>query len=339
MLREFVLPLVAAVGAVSLAQPLAAFDPAQQDDWQALVRHFDRSTATADAAPGFVDQHFDPLPGEVITLMGGSGMEEQAEAGYFESYLQRSFADRRLKVRSIAWSADSVYRQQRPMYFYTAEGDTREGSVTDLRQTIEPGVFVLQFGKMESLDGAAALPVFKASYDALLLELGQLSPRMVLIGPPPFFASGPAAELTEARNAILKQYSGAVRELALVHGAIFVDLASGLDTERADWSRDGVHLSDAGLLEAAGILARGLGLKPEERKLDPRLLRAVDEKNALWQQYLRPTNWAFLFGDRQHVPSSRGRIDNERRWFIEEIQRLPALISEADAKIWGVVAP
>ena len=50
--------------------------------------------------------------------------------------------------------------------------------------------------------------------------------------------------------------------------------------------------------------------------------------------YYRPTNWAFLFGDRQNVPSSRDNEDPERRWFVEEIERILPLIAETDKKIW-----
>ena len=60
---------------------------------------------------------------------------------------------------------------------------------------------------------------------------------------------------------------------------------------------------------------------------------AIERKNRLWQQYYRPTNWAFLFGDRQHVPASRDVEKREERWFVREIDSLPGLIAEAEADI------
>ena len=60
---------------------------------------------------------------------------------------------------------------------------------------------------------------------------------------------------------------------------------------------------------------------------------AIARKNLLWQQYYRPTNWAFLFGDRQHVPASRDNQNRDERWFVREIDTLPKLIAEAETEI------
>ncbi len=316
----------------TLERPALAFDPAEQDDSLALLRHFEK----ADIPPPFESGKFEPRQGETITLIGGTGMFDYAESGHLESVLQQVFSQRHLSLRNVAWSADTVYRQQRPMFFFTPTGDTREGSVPDLREKISAGIFVLQFGKMESLDGVSALPEFRAAYDRLIGELKTLSPRIVLVAPTPFFPIGPASELADPRNEVLAEYRKAISELAAAHGALFVDVDQRLDSGLGEPGRDGIKLADPGHLRLTGIICDSLNI--EQSSFDPELLDRIHEKNLLWQQYYRPTNWAFLFGDRQNVPSSRDHKDDDRRWFVEELQRLPGLIQEADQEIWRAAA-
>ena len=53
----------------------------------------------------------------------------------------------------------------------------------------------------------------------------------------------------------------------------------------------------------------------------------------IWQLYRRPTNWAFLYGDRQHVPSSKDHREGEPRWFPREVDAILPMIENAEAKI------
>ncbi|MEX2580571.1 MAG: GDSL-type esterase/lipase family protein [Verrucomicrobiales bacterium] len=320
MFRAFGFALLAA------CLPLHAFDPETQDDSAALARHF---VAPSDPVGHPLQEgSFRPLPGETISLMGGTTVFAMQDHGTFEAALQAAFPDKQLRVRNLGWPADTVYRQQRPMFFYTEKGDTREGSVPDQREKIEPGTFVLFFGRMESLDGLEALPRFEAAYQSLVERLRGHSRRMVLVGPVPFADAGPAAALSDERNAVLARYGEKVAELAHRNEAVFVDV-SGLG--EGDFATDGLRLEDAGFRRLAGLLARGLGF---EMAIDDEVVAKVREKNHLWHQYYRPTNWAFLFGDRQHVPSSRDHRDANRRWFVEELEKLPAMIEVADEAIW-----
>ena len=323
-----------------LVNPAAAFDPADQDDSLALLRHFDKAQPLP---PPFVDGKFEPRSDETVTLIGGTAMLDFAETGYLECMLQSVFPDRRLSVRNIAWSADTVYRQQRPMFFFTEKGDTRVGSIPDVRERIKPGIFVMQFGKMESLDGEAALPEFRKAYDSLLDGLKALSPRLVVLAPVPFFRQHPALRLADERNVVLAKYREVIRVLAEEHGAIYVDYRHKFLEASGDWERYGMGLADQGFRKLTAMVDEVLGLSDEpmiafQKNYRLELLNKIQAKDLLWQQYYRPTNWAFLFGDRQNVPSSRDYRDDDRRWFVEEIQRLPALISEADEEIWRAAA-
>ncbi len=313
-----------------------AFDSATQDDAVALARHFQRPGDGK--APGWGDPAvFDPEPGETLSLMGGAMVLAMQDSAEFETRLHRQFPDRRLRVRNLAWQGDTVYRQQRPMFFYTEVGDTKEGSVPDQRQRVAPGILMLRFGKLESLDGPEALADFSAAYGRLLDALAPVSGRIVLVAPEPFFAAGPAAELAGARNAVLEEYVGAIRRLAETRSYLFADLFHPLKNEPAEvMSRTGIDLTPSGQARVARALAEALDLEPvpeTDPDLDEKIRTLVLRKNQLWHQYYRPTNWAFLYGDRQHVPSSRDHRDANRRWFIEELEKLPGLIEAVEAEL------
>lgn len=301
------------------------FDPSMQDDSTALARHF--QPGADPVGPPIQQGSFEPREGETVTLMGGANVYRMQENGFLEAALQSAFPEKKLRVRNIGWPADTVYRQQRPMFFYTEKGDTREGSVPDQREKIEPGTFVLMFGRMESLDGLESLPGFEAAYQSLLGSLKRFSSRIVLIGPPPFVEKGPAAESMQERQESLSAYTNKIEELARKNGAVFV---SPGEPSSAHFLSDGNSLSEDGYRELASRVAAELGF---EATFDEGVRSAVREKNDLWHQYYRPTNWAFLFGDRQWVPSSRGHENAERRWFVEELAKLPGMIEKADERI------
>ena len=139
----------------------------------------------------------------------------------------------------------------------------------------------------------------------------------------------------ETRNRILGDFVAGMRGLAGERGMLFVDLFTPLLTHPdAAWSLNGIHLTEAGHRVVATQIAEQLkfpvvsGIAASQS-----LLQAIERKNRLWQQYYRPTNWAFLFGDRQHVPASRDPVNRDQRWFVREIDSLPGLIAETEADI------
>lgn len=302
------------------------FDPSMQDDSVALARHFKPQSNPVGSS--IQQGSFEPMDGETITLMGGADVSQMQDHGYLEAALQSAFPDKQLRIRNIGWPADTVYRQQRPMFFYTAKGDTRDGSIPDQREKIDPGTFVLMFGRSESLDGVDALPEFEAAYQNLIDELKKFSNRMVLVEPAPFVEVGPAAELAGERQKVLIEYAARIEELAKQNGAVYVGLG---ELGGEDFSSSGAALSDQGFRNVATQIAEGLGV---EAKFDEATREAVLAKNRIWRQYYRPTNWAFLFGDRQWVPSSRDHKDSEHRWFVDEMGMLPSMIESAEEKIW-----
>lgn len=316
--------------AVFLSVPWIAvgFDPSMQDDSRALARHFVEREEPE--GPGFSDGQFVPVQGETIALMGGATVFEMQRYGFLEAGFQKAFSGKELKFRNLGWAADTVYRQQRPMYFYTEKGDTREGSVPDQREKVKPGTFILFFGRMESLDGEAALPSFVEAYAGLVEALGKYTSRMILVQPIPFPETGPAKELAADRNRVLAKYSEAIESLARRNQAISLPVE---EMPVECFEKNGLYLNARGQEELARQVVEGLD---GDFTIDSEVVDAVRKKNVLWDQYYRPTNWAFLFGDRQWVPSSRDHVDDSKRWFVEELNEIPGLVAKADQHIWEV---
>ncbi len=129
---------------------------------------------------------------------------------------------------------------------------------------------------------------------------------------------------------MLAAYVGAIERLAAERNLLFI--RSGAEW-KSGMSDNGVHLNEAGHRVFAAEVLRRLGATGREGAPPPALRDAIARKNLLWQQYYRPTNWAFLFGDRQHVPASRDVEKREERWFVREIDSLPGLIATAEADI------
>lgn len=328
MNRVFPVPLL--IFAVALA--LGGRVSGQDVELPVLRRCF---AEVKEAVPPFPEGRFDPRQGETISLLGGSDTFDFDRFLFLESAFHLSWPTRELHLRNLACQGDTIFYQARPLHFYTRKGDTQPGSLPDHRERTIPGVIFLCFGKMESLDGPASLPEFLAAYKKVLDELTPLTGRLVLMSPTPFFPTGPAAVKAETRNRILGDFVAGMRGLAGERGMLFVDLFTPLLTHPdAAWSLNGIHLTEAGHRVVATQIAEQLKFPVVSGIAAPQsLLQAVERKNRLWQQYYRPTNWAFLFGDRQHVPASRDPVNRDQRWFVREIDSLPGLIAETEADI------
>ncbi len=314
--------------------PCFAADLEDDSNISPLVRCFAKPEKPA---PPFAERKFAPKKGETISFIGGTNTFDQQKYPYLEMLLQLAYPELKLKIRNLVWQGDTVFEQLRPRYYFTTKGDTQPGSVPDQRKRIEAGIVFVNFGKMESLDDAPdALERFIAAYERLLDELQTRTNRIVLVGPTRFFDSGPAAEMTEARNENLDRYQTEIGKLASKRNLLFV--SQNWPMAKGDGAEDGIHLTAAGQKFAAGEVSKILKFPIAadsvfESENTKSLEQSIQRKNYLFQQYYHPTNWAFLYGDRQHVPASRDHLDNEKRWFIKEVRSLPGLVRESEADI------
>lgn len=271
---------------------------------------------------------------DVVTFLGGTQVVAQGKNGYLETLLTRLASPNPVFMRNLGWEADTVYRRQRPLNF---------GTLTDQLRRIDATIVFMSFGQMEVLEGPGHLPAFVEAYRTLIEEVATKTRQIVLITPRPF---GPPASAhfpdLRRHNEVVKQYAGAIKKLAESEELLCVDLGQWSIEGR---SFNGIHLDEAGhwqlafeimtqLSESSPI--SGDAVDNTGKFSDPKLeaiRQAAIRKNFLWQQNWRPTNWAFAYGDRQHVPSSHDHRPGMPRWMPAEIDGVIELIAREEALI------
>lgn len=334
--RNILLPLIA--GTLFTQASPSSIGAETEDDSKvsSLVRCF---AETKTPAPPFAERKFTPKSKETISFIGGTNTFDLQKYPYLEILLQLAYPKLELKIRNLVWQGDTVLEQVRPRFYYTKIGDKQPGSLPDQRDHVVPGIVFVNFGKMESLESENSLKNFQSAYNAFLDQLQTRTQRIVLLSPTPFFPVGPAKSQTQSRNENLAKFEKAIHAVAKERDLLYVDQFNPLlETLDASLSDDGIHLTDKGQRLAAQMTAKAL-----EFPLDPEsalkssnlqtLQQTVLRKDFLWQQYYHPTNWAFLYGDRQSQPASRSHLDKDKRWFRNEVSQLPDLISETETDI------
>ncbi len=251
-----------------------------------------------------------------IVIVGGANAAECQRYGYLETQLASANPDKQLHVRNMAWAADTIYTQQRPRNFFAAN---KPGyGEKDRRPTMTTDVLFVWFGQMESLEGTARLDDFTKAYLEMLSQFSDYTGRLVLVTPVPGEDPLDLGLKVKGRNDALAKYAAAIRQIARDRKLPVVDLFTALRGKSV--TSDGFLLSAKGHQLAAQAFANQLGFSPKLSATTEPLRQAILKKNALWQQYWFPTNWAFLYGNRQQTASSRSHLNGSYRWFPEEIQ-------------------
>jgi hypothetical protein len=293
---------------------------------------------------------------QTIVILGGTNALESGRHGYLETLLTAAHPQHRVRLRNLAWQADTVYLQQRPRNFYAP--NKPDYGERDGRRQIKADIVFFWMGQSESLDGPQRVDEFKTGYLMHLDQISDYTKRIVLVTPVPFSNPLRLEIDIQKRNKSLAVYVDAIRQIGRDRKLPVVDLfrsltlrveqpANKLDSEsQATFSRNGLHLSRDGHWDAAQAIAAQLGFAdrvasikrfdsvgPLEPPSAEKLRQAIVKKNDLWFRYWRPTNWAFLYGNRQTQPSSRDHKNPGRRWFPEELQDALPHLDEAEQRI------
>jgi predicted neuraminidase len=268
---------------------------------------------------------------DVVAFLGGGDVAAALFTGHLESLLAAEYPGARF--RNFGWEGDTVFAQKRDFNF---------PPLSEHLKSAGAGVVVLQFGRIESMNGTNDLARFEAAYETLLDQFAPLASRLAMVTPVEFEAS-PAFPVNVARhNIALNEYAEAIRRLADARGLQLIDLNQQLRDRSKLLTRDGLQFTDEGHGALALAFARELSISSQTKAQpngswnDARLeqLRLdIQAKNRLWFDYWRPQNWAFLGGDRITQPSSRDHNDPKIRWFPEEMKRYVSLIADAEEKI------
>jgi predicted neuraminidase len=283
------------------------------------------STASAGAFP--------LREGEVVAFVGGADVVAAQHTGHLEALLAAKYPQ--VKFRNFGWEGDTVYKQQRDFNFPPLRDHLKNAGAT---------VIVMQFGRVESMSGRNQLSSFAAAYRELIDQWISITPRIVLVTPPPFEKSD--VHDLSLKNTVLSEYAAAIRDLAHAKRLQVIDLESQLQSNREHLTSDGLQLTPRGQALVAAACAREIGASDvadaagvaDKNGVWPnpafeQLRQELRAKNRLWFDYSRPQNWAFLGGDRTEQPSSRDHRDPKIRWFPEEMKRFTSLIADAETRI------
>lgn len=276
------------------------------------------------------DGAFSLMRHEVIAVLGGSEAVALMEDGGWETHLitRAPEASRPFSVRSLAWETDTVFRQDRPLSF---------GNLHQQLDRVGATAIVLMFGRLECLErGPDGVAEFEKALDAMLRTCRARTPRLVLLGPAPFEKKAAPLPDLSPLNASLARYNSALSTAATRHGGLFVDVLGTWPADASGWTSDGLTLNASGVALLAELCSRSLlgARSAPAAGVISRLRDTVRAKHRLWHEYWRPSNWAFLHGDRTAQPSSRDHLNPSVRWFPAELEHYLELIAAQENEIW-----
>ncbi|MED5587183.1 MAG: GDSL-type esterase/lipase family protein [Verrucomicrobiota bacterium] len=263
--------------------------------------------------------------GDRVLFYGGSFIERLQGHGLFEASLQLAHPEKDLEFRSLAWTGDEVGYRLRPERYVN--------HLNKLLDRWKANVVILGFGGNESFAGARGIARFCSDLEGYLDEIKRRHPGASIVVLSPIATEDLGHRHypdPSKRNAEIKAYVDAMREVVDARRARFVDLfkpsLAAYAEQKAPLTGNGIHLNDDGNKIIAKHLAREL-LGPEAySKVDQVragvVARAVARKAEHVAAVVRPVNTVLYFG-------VRGRAKE----YNAEIPRFHALIENADARI------
>jgi putative heme-binding domain-containing protein len=286
---------------------------------------YQRLTSAIEPAPKldrFVGGKLALRPSETLVFTGPENMVTEERTGWLELTLTNAFKDQHPRFRHMGWEGDTVYQQNRMMNWGSWETNLGAVGATTV---------VTWFGQMEALDSAHTPDDFAKAYGSFLDELSRRTPRIVVLSPTPFEKPADARVPDNTpKNLSVGQYAEIARKLAAERGLVFVDLFTPLSQRPADatlLTRDGIHFTSEGMFEVARVAAQQLGLGGPSPG-DDAMRQGIVEKNRLWFDAWRCTNWAFAYGDRVTQPFAKG-VDAHPA-FVDELKQYQPLLGRAD---------
>lgn len=263
---------------------------------------------------------FEFKDGDRIVWLGSTLVEREQRYGYWEAALLAANADKRITLRNLGWSGDTVHGEARGRFdFNNPEKCFRQ--IVDQTLELKPTVIFISYGTNESFEGEAGLPKFEKGLEKLLDALKPANARIVLVSPLRFVR--PAN--TDPANTRLEQYSRVIRTVAEKRGHHFADLLNwdiGLLAKATD---NGMHLNEVGYEMTAPLFLGSLGLslpRIDTEKLEA-LRQAVVAKNELFFHRWRPQNETYLFGFRKHEQGKNAK----------EVAEFDPLVAQAEEQI------
>jgi hypothetical protein len=234
-----------------------------------------------------------------IIFIGNTFAEQLQQHNYFETMLYKSFPEHNLTVRNLAWSADEVNLQPRPLNFPTLDEQLKQ---------YKPDVIFAFFGLNEAFKGSDSLQNYKDNLSAFLQRLKQQQfnqeqePEIILISPIAHEKIGGFLPDPSIHNENLKLYTQGMKEVAEALGISFVDLYESslklMEDNSEPLTDNGIHLNDLGYQEVGEIMASVLDFPVsslEEDSYSSNLRKAIHQKKPAVLFQVQNPKWGICF--------------------------------------------
>ena len=265
-----------------------------------------------------------------IALIGNTLFDRDRLFGYFESLIHQTHADKKLRIRTLAWAADEVDLQPRPDNF---------GDLDQHLTAQKADVIFAAFGYNESFAGIEAIPSFKSRLRAFVRHTtshaynGRSAPKLVLVSPiANENVEGVAA--ADLNNDRIAAYTRAMAEVAMEESVGFIDVfentSIAMADPRSDLTFNGAHLVDEGYRVFGKVAYEktfGEELAPE---INERIREVVVEKNEQFFYRYRPLNTFYYTGGRN---KTYGYLD-----FLPAMRNFDIMVDNRDQRIWDLAA-
>jgi lysophospholipase L1-like esterase len=277
---------------------------------------------------------FEFKDGDRIVWLGSTLVEREQRYGYWETALLAANADKKITVRNLGWSGDTVHGEARGRFDF-ANPDACFKQLVNLTLELKPTVIFICYGTNESFEGKEGLPKFEKGLNKLLDALKATNARIVLFTPLPFEFQNYAD-----RNTMLKEYAAVIQKVAEKRDLLVADVGARIDSRRRNTmavlppiTENGMHLSESGYKATDEDFLAALGIRPWDadatalerwRTLNTTELRnAVIAKNELFFHRWRPENETYLFGFRKHEQGKNAK----------EVAEFDPLVTKAEEEI------
>ena len=273
--------------------------------------------------------------GDSVCIIGNTFGEQLAESGYWEALLHARHGDSEIRVRQLAWPADTLTLRPRPLNALSRDAElTRE----------KASVIIACFGLNESWD--TLLPQFEKDLTGFIDHTlstkydGTSIPRLVLVSPIAMEQKSKAGTAdARARNVVLESFVVSMSKICGAKNVEFVNVFRPLQGEYAarptrQMTSNGIHLNESGhRFLSSEMDAQLFGKSPPLLKKwtmeSMELLRtAVNEKNRQWWFRQRPLNPFYIYGGRTKPFGEAS--------FPLEIEYLEGMVANRDRRIWDI---
>ncbi|MSU34788.1 MAG: hypothetical protein EXS36_06685 [Pedosphaera sp.] len=255
--------------------------------------------------------------GDTLLFYGNSMIERLCEHGELEALVQIAHADKKLHVRSLAWTGDEVGYRLRPEGY--------EEHMKSLLASWPANIVVVGFGMNESFSGDAGLADFRTQLVAYLDQLARLHPgaQFVLLAPTAVEDGFPGPDVP-SRNRDLARTSQIIRETATERRAVFVDMFQASQEAYLKHTEpltvNGLHLNDAGNHEIARVIALALigesALTRVDRTRVSEVAKAVTQKAYYVSEIVRPKNADLYYGVRKRPEENAAEIPRYHQMIV-----------------------